>query len=62
VDRFARARDVDANRAAQASELISLYRQQFPTGDDLFFHNITEGSSYRVGCWIQENTIVRRRP
>jgi tetratricopeptide (TPR) repeat protein len=61
VDKFVRAREIDPNRAAQANELINIYRAQFPTGDDLFFQGISEGSSYRVGCWIQESTIVRRR-
>ena len=61
VDKFIRAREVDPNRARQASEMIALYSQHFPSGDDLFFQGITEGSTFRVGCWIQESTIVRRR-
>ena len=62
VDKFRRAREVDPNMEDQASTLISMYVMQFPTGDDLFFNGIAEGSSYRVGCWIQENTTVRKRP
>jgi tetratricopeptide (TPR) repeat protein len=62
VDKFVRAREVDPNRTAQANDLINVYRGQFPTGDDLFFQGISEGSTFRVGCWIQENTIVRSRP
>jgi tetratricopeptide (TPR) repeat protein len=62
VDKFRRAREVDENRAKIADDLISTYTRQFPSGEDLFFQGISEGSSYRVGCWIQESTIVRRRP
>jgi tetratricopeptide (TPR) repeat protein len=63
VDKFRRAREVDPERVGEmATNMINLYSQQFPSGDDLFFQGIAEGSSFRVGCWIQESTIVRRRP
>ncbi len=60
VDKFRKAKEVDENSAEEADKLISVYTQQFPTGDDLFFTGVNEGTSYRVGCWIQENTIVRK--
>ena len=62
VDKLKKAKEVDPNRAAQIDDLIAMYTRQFPSGDDLFYHTITEGSTYRVGCWIQESTIVRKRP
>jgi len=61
VDKFRRAKEVDPNRTQLADELISTYARLFPSGDDLFFQGIAAGSSYRVGCWIQENTTVRGR-
>jgi tetratricopeptide (TPR) repeat protein len=62
VDKFRKAKEVDASCAADADRLVSTYSQHFPSGDDLFFVGVAEGSTYRVGCWIQENTIVRKRP
>ncbi|MCL2682136.1 MAG: hypothetical protein FWE63_01465 [Bacteroidales bacterium] len=62
VDKLRMAKQVDPNRTRQIDELITMYSRHFPSGDDLFFQGIAEGSTYRVGCWIQENTIVRKRP
>jgi len=61
VDRLIRARSLSPN-LPQVNEYIATFTQHFPSGDDLFFQGIQEGSTWRVGCWIQENTIVRRRP
>ncbi len=61
VDKFRKAKEVDPNCAEEADKLIKLYANHFPSGDDLFFLGVHEGSSYRVGCWIQESTIVRKR-
>jgi tetratricopeptide (TPR) repeat protein len=62
VDKLREARRVDSNRTKQIDDMIMQYSQQFPSGDDLFFHGIQEGSTYTVGCWIQERTTVRKRP
>ncbi|MCL2414724.1 MAG: hypothetical protein FWC94_05665 [Bacteroidales bacterium] len=61
VDRLERARSLNPN-LPRISEHIAAFRQHFPSGDDLFFQGITEGSTWRVECWIQETTIVRSRP
>jgi len=61
VDRFVRARALNPD-LPRVGELITTFSQHFPTGEDLFFQGVTEGSTWRVGCWIQENTTVRRRP
>jgi len=61
VDRLVRARSLSPN-LPQVNELISTFSQNFPTGEDLFFQGVTEGSTWQVGCWIQESTTVRRRP
>ena len=60
VDRLVRARELSPN-LRQINEMISAYRQQFPSREDLFFEGLREGSSFRIGCWIQENTTVRGR-
>lgn len=61
VDKFRKAKEIDENCAEEADNLIATYVKHFPSGDDLFFVGVNENSTYRVGCWIQENTIVRSR-
>ncbi len=61
VDKYQKAKTVDPSIAEMANKLIATYSSHFPSGDDLFFHGIDEGSSYRIGCWINESTVVRAR-
>ena len=59
VDKFAKAKSVDPSVAEEATENINKYAAYFPGKEDCFFHNITDGSSYTVGCWINETTTAR---
>lgn len=59
VDKFIQAKNVDPDVASKADDLINTYSPYFPNKEDAFFHNIIEGSTYNVGCWINENTTVR---
>ncbi len=59
VDKFIKARNVDPSIADEANKAIATYSSYFPTLERLFFNEIKEGSSYNVGCWIGETTIVR---
>lgn len=61
VDKFVQARNVDSDPEIQerATELINTYSQYFPNQETAFFYGLTEGDSYRVGCWINETTRVR---
>ena len=59
VDKFIKAKSVDPSVAEQANKLIGQYSAYFPTKEDAFFEGITEGSSYTVGCWINETTKAR---
>ncbi len=59
IDKFYKAKSVDESVAAEATKNINKYSAYFPSKEDCFFHNITEGSSYTVGCWINESTKVR---
>ena len=54
-----KARNVDPSIADEANKAIATYSSYFPTLERLFFNEIKEGSSYNVGCWIGETTIVR---
>ena len=59
LDMFERAKAVDPSVSSEANKLINQYTQYMPTKEQLFERGITEGSTYKVECWIQENTIVR---
>jgi len=59
VDKFITARNVDPSVADEANKVIATYSSYFPTRERLFLYDLKEGSSYTVGCWIGETTIVR---
>ncbi len=59
VDKFARAKSLDPSQSETAAGKIATYSKYFPGKESCFFYNITEGSSFTVGCWINENTTVR---
>ncbi len=57
ADKYAKAASVDPSCAEKANAQRS--RLRFPSKEDLFKRGLSAGSSYHVGCWIQENTTVR---
>lgn len=59
IDVYSKARSVDPSVADKASQRISKYSGFMPTKTELFTRTISEGSSYRVGCWINRTTTVR---
>jgi len=59
IDMFQYAKKIDPNVSAEADKWISTYWKYMPNREDLHQRIISAGSSYYVGCWIQENTIVR---
>lgn len=59
VDKYLRARSVDPTVEAEANAKIAQYARHFPASGDLFFRDLIEGSSYTVGCWINETTTIR---
>lgn len=61
IDKYHKAKEVDPSLTESMNALIGSYSQYFPSKEDLFFHDLKAGDSYRVGCWINENTIVRER-
>lgn len=58
-DKYAKAKSVDSKVGKAANSGMGACQRQFPTTEDLFFHNIAIGSSHKVGCWINETTKVR---
>ena len=37
-------------------------KAQFPSIEDIFTENYSEGDSFKVGCWINETVNLQRRP
>ncbi len=61
VDKFIKAKSVDATVAEKADERINTYKNYFPDIETIFFYSLKEGDDYTVGCWINETTTVRAR-
>jgi tetratricopeptide (TPR) repeat protein len=60
VDKFEKARQVDASCAEEANKSIATYRQQFPTPEDIFMHpDLKKGNAITIGGWIGERTTIR---
>lgn len=59
IDKWQYARSIDPDAAAEANRLISQYTAFMPSVEDVFQRNLAEGSTYFVGCWIQESTRIR---
>ena len=59
VDKYKKARSVEPDLSALMAKRISSYQKYFPPTELLFFHNLNEGDSYKVECWINETTTVR---
>ena len=60
VDKFEKAKSVDSECTEDANKMISVYRQYYPTTEEIFFHNELEaGKSFTVGGWIGETTRCR---
>ena len=62
VDKFTKAKQVDPTLENDCNKLIEVYSQYFPAQNDIFFQDLSLGSRYSVGCWINESTTVRARP
>jgi len=58
VDKFAKAKAVDASVTEEANKYINTYSQYFPEKNELFMRGILD-KEYTVGCWINERTIAR---
>ncbi|MDD4150334.1 MAG: tetratricopeptide repeat protein [Bacteroidales bacterium] len=61
VDQFIKAKNVssDADVAKDANELIGRYSSRFPTLEEVFWLNLSEGQTVTIGCWINETTTIR---
>ena len=62
IDKWKKAKSIDSNVASEANKLIARYSQYMPSKGDIFQRSMTEGTSFKVGCWIQESTTIRAAP
>ncbi|MBI9038952.1 MAG: tetratricopeptide repeat protein [Bacteroidales bacterium] len=59
VDKYEKAKKVDSSIEVIANKRIKNVSSNFPDVQTIFFHDLKEGDTYKVECWINENTIVR---
>jgi len=59
IDKFQKAKRIDSSVAAEANKWINQYSQYMPKKEDIFQRRIKAGDTFKVPCWIQENTKVR---
>lgn len=59
IDKFKKARSIDPEVREEANKLIANYSQYMPSKADIFQRSMKAGSTYKVKCWIQENTVIR---
>jgi tetratricopeptide (TPR) repeat protein len=63
VDLLQKAKSVDSSLAGSANSAISTYTKMFPTYNDIFLFEYTEGNSYTVDCnGITGTTTIRSAP
>ncbi len=61
VDKFIKAKSIDKKITEKANKAIATYSRYFPNTESCFFNGVESGSTYNVGCWINEKTKVRTR-
>jgi tetratricopeptide (TPR) repeat protein len=61
ADKYAKARSVDPEVAAEASKKLNDYATQYPNHEEVFFRDLKDGDSYQVKGCINEYTTVRSR-
>jgi tetratricopeptide (TPR) repeat protein len=59
VDKYYKAKQVDPSKAEEADKKINTYSLYFPPVATIFFYTLKEGDTYRVECWINEDTKIR---
>ena len=62
VDKFAKAKRIEPDKADEANNLIGIYSAHFPNKEEIFFQKeVAIGAPYKIGGWINETTKVRER-
>lgn len=53
-----KAKSVDPSISGHANKYISSYSENIPTTKDLFVAGVKSGTSFKIGCWINETVRV----
>ncbi|MDR2938277.1 MAG: hypothetical protein LBU92_04990, partial [Prevotellaceae bacterium] len=61
VDCYEKAKQVDPSLTETADKYIVVYKQYYPSKEDIFFYNFERGQAYTLNCWINEKTSIRPR-
>ena len=60
VDKLEKAKSVDPDCTAEAQKLINLYRQHYPSKEDVFFKpELKPGTIFHIGGWMNEDVRCR---
>lgn len=59
IDKWKYAKKIDPSTTKDANKLINTYKKYMPSKEDLFLRELKLGAKFKVGCWINEHTIVR---
>lgn len=61
IPKYQKAKSLDPELADKANRKIGSARAQFPDKQECFFEDITDGQSFEVGGWINENVTVETK-
>lgn len=59
IDKYAYARQIDAEERDNANRRIANYQDSMPLKDQAFMRGLTEGDKVKVECWIGEIVTLR---
>jgi len=60
INKWKKAKEIDASVADKATERISKYKNYLPTKSELFLaRSRFKGKTYKIGCWINEKVKVK---
>jgi hypothetical protein len=61
IDKYAYAKSIDGDVAAEANNKIGRYSAYYPNKEEAFMRKIKEGDTMTVPCWIGETVKVRMK-
>jgi tetratricopeptide (TPR) repeat protein len=61
ADMYQAAARMDPDLVEESGEKLALCKANYPSNEDIFFQDLTEGNSYQLGGSIKANTTVRAR-
>lgn len=61
VDKYLHARQIDPSCADKVAARLAAAQNMYPSQSECFFLSLKDGDSFKVGCWIDENTTVRTK-